>query len=49
MLQQIQEQIRDAAARGVSLNIQGQGSKAFYGQDLVGEPLELAGFSGVTS
>ena len=49
MLQQIQEQIRDAAARGVSLNIQGQGSKAFYGQDPVGEPLELAGFSGVTS
>lgn len=51
-LQQLQERIRDAAARGARLEIRGQGSKAFYGGAPVGEPLEMAGpngFSGITS
>ncbi|HEX2012867.1 MAG TPA: glycolate oxidase subunit GlcE [Roseateles sp.] len=49
MLEQLQEQIRDAAARGAGLDIRGQGSKAFYGQPPAGEPLEMAGFSGISS
>ncbi|MEJ6004989.1 glycolate oxidase subunit GlcE [Paucibacter sp. AS339] len=48
-LTQIQEQIKDAAARGAKLDIRGHGSKAFYGQTPIGEPLDLSGFSGISS
>ncbi|MGS0756163.1 glycolate oxidase subunit GlcE [Roseateles sp. GG27B] len=49
MLVQLQEQIRDAAARKTPLNIQGQGSKAFYGESPQGEALDMSGFTGVSS
>ncbi len=45
----IQEQIREAAARGTPLQIRGHGSKAFYGQTPVGELLEMSGLSGISS
>ncbi|WP_411970116.1 glycolate oxidase subunit GlcE [Paucibacter sp. Y2R2-4] len=48
-LTQIQNQIREAATRGAQLEIRGHGSKAFYGQTPLGEPLELSGFSGISS
>ena len=48
-MQAIQEQIKDAAARGAKLNIQGQGSKAFYGHAPVGELLDMRRVAGITS
>jgi len=45
----LQDQVRDAAARGAKLLIQGHGSKAFYGHDCSGEPLDMRGFTGITS
>ena len=48
-MQQLQEQIRDAAARGAKLSIQGQGSKAFYGHTPAGELLDMSGYAGISS
>jgi len=48
-MQAIQEQIKDAAARGAKLNIQGHGSKAFYGHAPVGELLDMRRIAGITS
>ncbi|MET0518049.1 MAG: glycolate oxidase subunit GlcE [Burkholderiaceae bacterium] len=48
-LEQLQQRIRDAAARGATLEIRGHGSKSFYGQPAGGEPLEMADFSGISS
>lgn len=49
MLQEFQERVRAAAADKLKLNIQGHGSKAFYGESPQGEPLSLAGFNGISS
>lgn len=43
------ERVTDAAARKQPLRLCGRGSKAFYGRAVDGEPLELAGHSGVVS
>ncbi|MDC6167848.1 glycolate oxidase subunit GlcE [Paucibacter sp. XJ19-41] len=48
-IQQLQERIKDAAARGATLEIHGHRSKAFYGQPPSGEALDISDFSGVTS
>lgn len=45
----LQDRIRAAAESGTALDIQGQGSKAFYGQTPRGEPLSTLGLSGVRS
>jgi len=46
----IQEQVREAAARGATLNIRGQGSKDFYGESLEGEEaLSTLSFAGISS
>jgi glycolate oxidase FAD binding subunit len=37
----------DAFANATPLHIQGSGSKAFYGRAITGQPLELAGHSGI--
>ncbi len=49
MLSRLQEQIKDAGSRGAKLEIRGHGSKAFYGPSPQGEPLELAGYRGISS
>ena len=41
--------VRDAAQAGTPLRIRGGGSKDFYGQALVGEVLDMAGFAGIIS
>ena len=43
----LQETIREAAARGTALCIQGGGTKAFYGNALRGEPLDTRGWTGI--
>ena len=48
-MQTLQAQIRDAAARGAKLNIQGQGSKSFYGNAPSGELLDLSSYAGISS
>lgn len=48
-IDELQERVRAAAASGQKLCLQGQGSKAFYGEAPQGEPLSLAGFSGISS
>jgi glycolate oxidase FAD binding subunit len=47
--QQLLEQVREAAASGRALCIQGGNSKAFYGRSPLGEPLSLAAHRGVVS
>src|ERR1700676_2227705 len=42
-----QERIRGAAAAKTPLQIVGRGTKDFYGQALVGERFETAGYAGV--
>jgi glycolate oxidase FAD binding subunit len=49
MLSRLQEQIKDAGARGAQLEIRGQGSKAFYGQAPRGELLDMSAYSGISS
>ncbi|MEK8089411.1 glycolate oxidase subunit GlcE [Thermithiobacillus plumbiphilus] len=44
---QLQEQVRDACAEGRALRIQGGGSKAFYGREIRGEPLDMSGHRGL--
>jgi glycolate oxidase FAD binding subunit len=48
-LQDLQERIRDAAARGAPLRLRGGGSKDFYGNEPRGEPLDTRGYAGVVS
>ena len=43
------EQVQAARAAGRRLAIQGGGTKAFYGEPLVGEPLDLRPLAGVSS
>ena len=43
----LQQQVNAAIASGTPLLIQGGGSKAFYGEQATGEPLDLSGHSGV--
>ena len=45
----LQDRVRAAAESGTALDIQGQGSKAFYGQTPRGEPLSTLGLTGVRS
>ncbi len=45
--QTISEQVREAAASGAALAIQGGNSKAFYGRACSGTPLPVAQYSGV--
>ena len=47
--QQLIDQVRQAAADGVQLNIRGRGSKSFLGRRVRGEPLDLAGHSGIVN
>ncbi|WP_137893805.1 glycolate oxidase subunit GlcE [Ramlibacter sp. 2FC] len=48
-LQTLTETVREAAAHGQPLRIRGGGSKDFYGQSLVGEPLDTRALSGIVS
>jgi len=48
-LDDIIERIREAGAKGTPLRIRGGGSKDFYGGPLEGEPLDIAGHSGISS
>lgn len=48
-LQTLTETVRAAAARATPLRIRGGGSKDFYGQALVGEPLDTRALSGIVS
>ena len=48
-LLRIREQIADAVNDGLGLNITGGQSRAFYGQQIVGEPLSVAGYRGIVS
>ena len=43
------EQVREAAGRRQPLRLVGRDSKGFYGHPVEGEPLQLAGHSGITS
>jgi glycolate oxidase FAD binding subunit len=47
MLQDFQERIRDASARGAALRLRGGGSKDFYGGAPRGDLLETHGYAGV--
>ncbi|MBV8124868.1 MAG: glycolate oxidase subunit GlcE, partial [Paucibacter sp.] len=49
MLQQVQDRIRDAAARHQAMEIVGHGSKRFYGETPRGEALDMRTFSGISS
>lgn len=43
------ERVRAAQQSGVRLQIRGGGTKHFYGEDPVGEPLDVTGLSGISS
>jgi glycolate oxidase FAD binding subunit len=43
------ERIREAAKTGTRLRVRGGGSKDFYGEPLIGEPLDVSPFRGVVS
>jgi len=47
LVPQLQDQIREAAANAMPLQIAGSGSKAFYGNSSEGERLEVAEHSGI--
>jgi len=49
LVQQYQQQIQDAYTSETPLNIQGGGSKAFYGRKVKAEILDVSGNSGVIS
>ena len=49
VLQSLQAQVRDAAARGQALCIRGAGTKDFLGGPLVGEPLDVRALRGISS
>jgi glycolate oxidase FAD binding subunit len=46
-LQDIIEQVRDAASTGLPLAIRGGGTKDFLGERIVGTPLEIGGHAGI--
>ena len=46
---QLQEQVKQALADKRPLAIRGGGSKGFLGREPLGEPLELAGHSGIVN
>jgi glycolate oxidase FAD binding subunit len=48
-LSRLREQVRAAGEQRSPLDIRGGGSKAFYGQSAVGEPLEVRALSGISS
>jgi glycolate oxidase FAD binding subunit len=48
-LAELQERIRDAAARGAPLRLRGGGSKDFYGNEPRGELLDTRGYAGIVS
>ena len=52
-LEALQQRIKDAAARGSTLNIVGHGSKSFYGGEptsgRTGEPLQMSELCGISS
>ncbi len=45
----LQQRVRDAAARGTRLRIRGGGSKDFYGEPLSGDLLDVSALAGVIS
>jgi glycolate oxidase FAD binding subunit len=49
ILDPLVERIRAAAKHGTPLRIRGGGSKDFYGEDAVGEPLDTRALAGITS
>jgi glycolate oxidase FAD binding subunit len=49
MIEEYQQRIQDAAARGRPLRIRGGGTKDFYGQALVGEILDTRALSGIVA
>ncbi len=46
---QLQEQVTKAMDTGSQLSIRGGGSKAFYGRQIVGNPIEIAPHSGIVN
>jgi len=48
-LRDLQQRIRDAAARGAPLRLRGGGSKDFYGNPSRGEILDTRGYAGIVS
>lgn len=46
---ELQAELREALADGEPLAIRGGGTKAFYGREVSGRPLEVSGHSGVVS
>jgi glycolate oxidase FAD binding subunit len=49
LTQRLAEQVREAGRAGRPLRIRGGDSKAFYGRESAGEPLDLAGHRGILS
>ena len=49
IIEQWQQQIAHATRSGGHLDIRGGGSKSFYGQAPVGEPLNTSAYSGIVS
>ena len=48
-IQALAKRIADCAARKAPLAIRGGGTKAFYGNEARGEPLDVAGYSGIVA
>jgi len=48
-LARLVDQVEGARARAAPLDIRGGGSKLFYGEAAVGDPLDLTGLTGITS
>jgi glycolate oxidase FAD binding subunit len=48
-LSRLVDQVNSARAREAPLDIRGGGSKGFYGEPAVGDPLDLTALSGITS
>jgi glycolate oxidase FAD binding subunit len=47
LIEALSAAVREAAARGLPLRIEGGGTRAFHGRPVTGEPLSMAGHSGV--
>lgn len=48
-LQSLVDRVEAARTAGVQLDIRGSGSKAFYGETALGEPLDVTGLAGISS
>jgi glycolate oxidase FAD binding subunit len=48
-LEQFQDRIRAAAAKGEKLRLRGGGTKDFYGNALSGEILDTRGYAGIVA